>query len=188
MIEVEVEGVSETIISCEMAKVNTRRAVAAAMIRILQHAVRRSKLNAPLLKKRGDSDFLRNRIYALLNGRRITGQGARTDIAVDQVDEFEGKIVAESEYAIAQHENLTPAGPWQLGPVSAVQPSTIEGGVGGKFIQRVIDYHQARYNRLIASASSKGFSLATQFFGPNDLADAAGAEELEGDGSTEGGE
>lgn len=38
--------------------------------------------------------------------------------------------------AIRLHEQ-----PFQLGPVSKIQPSTVEGGIGSKYIERVFNYH-----------------------------------------------
>lgn len=101
-----------------------------ALDEIGEHAAERAKANAPIL----DGD-LRASIHS--TGAKIHGK--KIDVA----------IVADSEYAYKQHEELTPAGPMNLGPVSRLQPGTPEGGVGGKFVERVVQFHLSRYEQII---------------------------------------
>lgn len=61
----------------------------------------------------------------------------------------EALVLASESYALRMHEELTPAGPLQLGPTSREQPSTPEGGVGGRFISRVVDFHALFYQNYI---------------------------------------
>lgn len=101
-----------------------------ALDKIGKHAEERAKANAPVL----DGD-LRASIHS--TGAKIHGK--KIDVA----------IVSDSPYAYKQHEDLTPAGAMNLGPISAQQPGTPEGGVGGKFIERVVQYHLSTYEEML---------------------------------------
>lgn len=94
------------------------------------HAAERATANAPILK-----GPLRADIHA-----------EKVEVSADQISV---RVVSALPYSLKQHEELTPAGPMQLGPVSRVQPMTPEGGVGGKFIERVVKFHLQRYQQLI---------------------------------------
>ena len=95
---------------------------------VSNHALRRIKANAPILKGdlRGDMQIVE---------RRADDFGVELEITAPNI-----------AYLYKQHEELTPAGPMKLGPVSQKQQNTMEGGVGGKFITRVFQYHSPRYN------------------------------------------
>jgi hypothetical protein len=60
-------------------------------------------------------------------------------------DVFIMDLLADESYALRMHEQLTPFGTssplLNRGPKSRVQPHTPEGGVGGKFLTRVVDFH-----------------------------------------------
>lgn len=110
-----------------------------ALNKIVEHAAFRIQVNAPILK--GDlRASVRYTPSYILVGNVVTAK----------------LIVGEDvPYFWVQHEMLTPAGPWQLGPVSSQQPSTPEGGVGGHFVERVLEYHADRYREYL-NASVKG--------------------------------
>lgn len=107
-----------------------------ALDRIGEHAEERVKANAPILD--GDLRASIRSTGAKIHGRKI-------DLA----------IVADVPYAYKQHEELTPAGPLQLGPISSQQPGTVEGGVGGKFVERVVQYHLHTYEEIIGEEFEK---------------------------------
>lgn len=64
-------------------------------------------------------------------------------------NEIFAKVIDTVPYALLQHEVLTPAGHFQLGPISAQQPGTPEGGVGGWYIQRVVQHNLPRLEALL---------------------------------------
>jgi len=95
----------------------TRNDLEEAMTELSRKAAWRSKLNAPIL-----TGALRRSI------RPIPLKGETTKI-------FGGVKTGDLPYALKMHE-----GEYNLGPVSAAQPMTREGGVGRKFITRVFNY------------------------------------------------
>lgn len=111
---------------------------------ITNHAAERARALAPILT--GD---LRKRLAAR--------------VPVYRRGILEARIVDDVEYAMNMHEHQTPAEPtwYGLGPISRIQPIQQEGPVGGKFIQRVIQYHagaykerlQDRINRTLGSSA-----------------------------------
>ena len=101
---------------------------------VATHAANRSIANAPILK-----GHLRAAIHA--TPPKTSGDNVTSTVEVSGVP-----------YALKQHEELTPAGPLNLGPISSQQPGTPEGGVGGKYIERVVKFHLARYNSSIKGA------------------------------------
>jgi hypothetical protein len=54
-----------------------------------------------------------------------------------------------TDHAVFAHEEITPAGPRQLGPWSEQKPGTDDGVVGGHFLSRPFRRHKNRYFRLI---------------------------------------
>lgn len=86
----------------------------------------RAEVNAPVLE--GD---LRSSIKAALPKK------------VKKVIEA-GVTIGDTNYAIKMHEGF-----YSLGPVSVLQSSTVEGGVGRKYVSRVMDFHH--------EATQKGF-------------------------------
>jgi hypothetical protein len=96
---------------------------------IMIHIVKRSRLNAPILE--GD---LRESIK--YEKPKITSSGS-----------IESAVGSNLAYALRHHEE-----PFNLGPISAIQPSTPEGGVGNKFISRAIDYRRKKYAEIIFAA------------------------------------
>lgn len=109
-----------------------------AMEGIGSHAAERAQANAPI--KSGDlRRSIRHRI--IVRGRIITA-----------------KIIASEPYALRMHEELDPAGTLQLGPLSRAQPGTPEGGVGGKYIERVVNHHVVTYLKHLRATVKSGLS------------------------------
>lgn len=110
-----------------------------ALNEVVAHAAFRIQVNAPILE--GD---LRASV-AYINAYSFIGNVATA------------KLVAGNGvgYFWTQHELLTPAGTWQLGKVSEQQPMQPEGGVGGDFVTRVLEYHAERYRDHL-NAAAKG--------------------------------
>lgn len=98
----------------------------------------RSKAIAPILK--GE---LRENIQPNPGGPKKRGK------------KYHHAVVCNVPYAIKQHEQLTPAGPMKLGPVSSAQPSQPEGPVGGKFIERTVQYHGPKSLSRLAELAKK---------------------------------
>ena len=113
-----------------------RERVVLGLNKIAEHSAIRAKANAPIL-----TGELRMGIYYipayLIFGKNVVA----------------AKVVGNPSvlHMMVQHENLTPAGPWKLGPVSAAQPPTPEGGVGGHFFLRVIEFHSQRYSNYLSN-------------------------------------
>jgi hypothetical protein len=117
----------------------------AFMVKMVQHATNRAAANAPI--KTGD---LRNTLVGAVQ----VGGGEYQQVAHDgKTDSFnlvelreygnidiQAFITDAQEYAVRMHESF-----YNLGPRSAAQPPTIEGGVGRKYITRVIDFHLKSY-------------------------------------------
>lgn len=84
----------------------------------------RSKLNAPILS--GD---LR--------------KGIKPTPVTEKRKVVEGGVgIGVTDYALRMHEGV-----YSLGPISAAQPPTPEGGVGRKYTKRVVDFHNSRLLR-----------------------------------------
>lgn len=103
---------------------------------IMEHATIRARLNAPIL-----TEALRNHIRyeepIIQGGSVLTGIGVTDDPRV---------------YGLRWHEEE-----FKLGPVSAKQPSTVEGGVGNKYITRVFDYWGKTYVSLMSEGLQQSF-------------------------------
>lgn len=88
----------------------------------LEFLATRAKLNAPI-----DTGALRESIRAEVRRSRL---------------KITGEIVADAPYALQVHEEEH-----QLGLKSAQQPTTEEGGVGNKFIERVVNFHADKIDK-----------------------------------------
>jgi hypothetical protein len=99
------------------------------MEEVMRHAVERSRLNAPILT----GELRKSLVY---ERPRITATGT-----------IETAIGSDLPYALRWHEE-----PFNLGPVSARQPFTPEGGVGNKYITRAVDYRVKKYGEIIMVA------------------------------------
>ena len=110
-------------------EIRWRTATEAAVEKILKHAMERARVNTPI--KTG----------TLRAGYRTSVKSTKRKVT--------GTLKNDVPYAWENHEKLSPAGSRQLGPLSAAQPGTPEGGVGGKFIQRVIQHHAGKYTKML---------------------------------------
>lgn len=88
---------------------------------VAKHLVDRSRLNAPVLSGdlRGSLSYLKPRLQGDII---VTGVGS------------------DSPYGLRWHEEE-----FNLGPVSILQPGTVEGGVGNKYITRPMQYWRKQY-------------------------------------------
>lgn len=92
----------------------------------------RAEVNAPIL-----SGELREKISSetKIEGKRVTGE-----------------ILCDVPYALQVHEEE-----YTLGPVSEAQPATPEGGVGRKFIERVITHNSAAVSERLGKKQKEFF-------------------------------
>lgn len=117
----------------DVTKREFQEALAKEMDKEADFIVERARLNAPILS--GD---LRNNLE-----HSDPVVSTRSNVTVD----FGVEDPEIAVYAIRWHENE-----FNLGPVSARQPGTVEGGVGNKYITRVWDYHGERILRRLTQA------------------------------------
>ncbi len=106
-----------------------QKAILHVMAEIMRHAVQKSRLNAPILT----GELRKSLVY---ERPKITAVGT-----------IETAIGSDLPYALRWHEE-----PFNLGPVSARQPSTPEGGVGNKYITRAINYRAKKYTEVLMVA------------------------------------
>ena len=99
---------------------------------IMPHIVERSRLNAPILEGDLRSSITFRKPTLIAGGVIVSGVGS------------------DLPYALRWHEE-----DFNLGPISRLQPATIEGGIGKKYITRVINYWNARYKESIRDAVVK---------------------------------
>ena len=64
-------------------------------------------------------------------------------------------VQADTPYALRMHEELTPAGTSQLGYTSKRKRSPKEGPIGGRYIERVFDYHRKKFEQDLADMMVK---------------------------------
>jgi len=104
------------------------RALEAELNKIGPEAVKRVQVNAPIR-----SGYLRSqaRYRVQVNG---------TEVILELYD--------DAPYALQMHEEVR-----ALGAVSRAQPNTPEGGVGRKYIQRVVDFHTRRWQLRLGEAA-----------------------------------
>jgi hypothetical protein len=73
-------------------------------------------------------------------------------------DGYDGGVIVPEHihWAGIMHEELQPygSGPYTLGEISKTRPGGVgkEGGVGGKFITRVVEAHKLQYRRHLSVA------------------------------------
>ena len=104
---------------------------------VTEHVAERAQDNAPLW---------RYRLRPAIQAAPVTASG----------DGFSGGVLVPEHihWASIMHEQLQPwgSGPYNLGPISRTLPGTLEGGVGGKFITRVVEVHKLQYEQHLATA------------------------------------
>lgn len=166
--------------------------VESAFYKIAKHAVRRVVANAPIWKGAPNYEEayehlwgqLRSNVSAFINGNLVVSGSETAGGVVDygasashssggsQQTEFMIQAVALDDsgfdYAALMHEALESAlggGTRQLGELSASMPGTPEGGVGGKFITRVMDYHLQKYQAIL----QKAVDMILEDYDPEDI-------------------
>lgn len=126
--EVKIEGLKEFVGYWNSAPSMLEQTLFEGMSIIGLHVVERAKVNAPIFT--GD---LR---------RSISSKVLKAS------DGITARINTNVDYALRMHEQLTPFGRLQLGPGSrreAAATNAPEGGVGGKFLERVVNFHIGTY-------------------------------------------
>lgn len=112
---------------------SNKGAVEASMNHASADLLQRSADLAPILT----GDLIRS-------GRVLkTGSNAKTIVRV---------VGYGTNHAVFAHEMITPAGPFNLGPISSKKPPSPDGPVGGKFLLRPYLLHKHRYIDLVASS------------------------------------
>jgi len=73
-------------------------------------------------------------------------------------------VTASEPYALKMHEELQPFGEgrFQLGPFSRAQPTTREGGVGGKYLERAILKNIKRFEEFLGKAVQENLGGAAK--------------------------
>ena len=104
-----------------------------ATLRMGEFVAARAQANAPV--KSGD-------LRSSANVKTPTKKG----------DAWETQVSFDEPYSLRMHEELTPVGPLQLGPISIVQPPTPEGGVGGRFLARSVERNVERLRKILGTA------------------------------------
>lgn len=126
--DVEVEGLDEFVDYTDSSASMLEQTLREGMSIIGLHVVERSRVNAPI-----DLGDLRRSIRSKV---------------LKASDGFLVNINVGVDYALRMHELLTPFGPLQLGPGSRREGASAnapEGGVGGKFLERVVFFHIGTY-------------------------------------------
>lgn len=146
------DGLDSMMLRLKQLSNNISRSVPAAFLsKVAAHATARAKVNAPIL-----TGHLRLRIGAThTREARTQASAVIWSKAVDQATGF--------DYATFLHEFQIPsrksppgrATPLGLGPLTAAQPPTPEGGAGGKYIQRVVNFHMNSYRNLLIAMLRK---------------------------------
>lgn len=77
-------------------------------------------------------------------------------------DEVTVTLQATENYALRMHEELTPAGPLQLGPGSrdAASGNIPEGGPGGRYFSRVVEFHLTKVRDHLGRQLEKNMPFA----------------------------
>lgn len=119
-----------------------RSVVPRAMDEIAADLLERSVGLAPILT----GDLIRSARIVRAGSRRSRGVIRRT-------------VSFGTDHAVQAHENITPAGPLGLGPVSQrkdAQARTADGPVGGHFLLRPFRAHVDRYQDFLRKAFAEG--------------------------------
>jgi hypothetical protein len=134
----EAKGLQETVRAVGTLQKNVDRGASKALTKIGAYVVRRSRLNAPIL-------------YGPL----------RENIKREPTTKIAGivatGVTASVPYALFTHEGL-----YNLGPISSIQPGTMEGGVGRKYIERVVLFHREKFEQWFAAAMTEAVQLSSQ--------------------------
>lgn len=128
----EVKGVEQLTKSFQDLRTRLVVSVFDYITKVVEHVISRAAVNAPILS--GD---LRAALTGFIDGVPISQAKPNP-----KADKIEGKVVDTMAYALRMHEDF-----YNLGPISSIQPDTPEGGVGRKYISRVVQYHLAKYEQ-----------------------------------------
>jgi hypothetical protein len=117
-----------------------------ALASIAQHIAGRAHLNAPI-----KTGLLRSQIKYT---QPVYRSGKWQSVVFTDLVRY-AKVMHEALRPYGDTEMASPSGGparfFNLGPRSAIQPSTPEGGVGGKYISRIGFYHSTQYlSKLVA--------------------------------------
>ena len=98
-----------------------------------EFAVKRARLNAPI-----KTGALRASLH--VEGPVLNRASSRVRMAIG----------SDLLYALRWHEE-----PFKMGPISAKQPMTVEGGVGNKYISRVVRYWRKTWTKQLKRAAAR---------------------------------
>lgn len=131
-------SISDAIQLLQGKRSDTEKKLFRAMNQIAEFVAERAVANAPILK----SDL---RAAMAVQEAHLEG-----DVIVS-------RVVNSTPYALKQHEELGPpsvnsSGWMKLGPISSIQPTTPEGGVGGKYIERSVQMNMDRIQAFLKKA------------------------------------
>lgn len=112
------------------------------------------------LKRGANFVARRARANAPIKSGHLRSQIRVTEVEGDS-DSFTISIVDDSEYSWLMHELLQPygSGNFNLGPISLAQGPTPEGGVGGRYISRVVFHHSNALTDALLETAQK-FEIA----------------------------
>lgn len=130
MVRLVVEGATELRQTFQAMQPQLLQLLAAGIDDITAHLAERAHANTPILKNK-------LRPATVQAPAKVAGSIVIGAVHVPNSD-------PASVYALWIHE-----GSYNLGPVSALQPPTEEGGVGNKFMSRVAFYHIGTYVQMI---------------------------------------
>ena len=137
---IKVKGLEQVMSRIQQIPERLQRGAEMWVRTVTHHAAERAEVNAPIL-----SGQLRAKTIPVpLKIAKNHVEGGVRSFAVNPR--------TGDEYAHLMHEFQFPAGGfiWRLGPKTQMQPKTVEGGPGGKYIKRVVDYHEENYQALLA--------------------------------------
>lgn len=105
------------------------------------HAAQRGVANAPIL-----SGLLRSETTA----SPVTQTGNEDKTWGSRVGQYDRAWYAPIQFVFLQPHAVFPV--LNLGPISSQQPDTVEGGVGGTWLERVINHWEPTYTQRVEDA------------------------------------
>lgn len=122
---IRILGVATVRRNVERARRNSALGTSRALSLVAADLLERSNALAPILTG------------ALIRSGRVTGSG------------FVRGVSYGTNHGVFAHEQITPAGPRNLGPISSTKPATADGPVGGHFVTRPFDRNAQAYIKFI---------------------------------------
>lgn len=140
-VSIEVHGIPELNAKFDGVLGKMQRVGRESTYEFVGHASERAAVNAPI-----DTGYLRQHISYYAETFKQDKSTTTGYITVP--------------YAFKMHELLLPfgAGPFHRGPRSREQPATPEGGVGGKYVERVLKFHSLKYLGKLGESVKKALS------------------------------